>query len=67
MVEGDGRHGDVPTAGYKKELGMWQGVFSDAVTLVRSDRFYTVVCSTFVLISTVGLMNHAHRIGTLIR
>ena len=28
---------------------LWAGVFCDAVTLVRSDRFYTVVRPPFVI------------------
>ena len=36
---------------------LWRGVFSDAVTLVRSDRFYTVVSeiACFVRLRTVSL------------
>ena len=27
----------------EKDLALWAAIFSDAITLVRSDRFYTVV------------------------
>lgn len=42
FCESNGRNMDPGTEG-TGGLAMWTGVFSDAVTLVRSDRFYTVV------------------------
>lgn len=42
FCEGNGHHMDPGTEG-AGSLAMWNGVFADAVTLVRSDRFYTVV------------------------
>jgi hypothetical protein len=42
VCEGQGRCLDPGTRGAKKEgTALWRAVFSDAVTLVRSDRFYT--------------------------
>lgn len=42
MVEGNGRNLDPGTTGPNGSgTALWRGVFSDAVTLVRSDRFYT--------------------------
>ena len=44
MCEGDGRCLDPGTMGPNgSPTALWAGVFCDAVTLVRSDRFYTVV------------------------
>jgi len=44
MCEGDGRCLDPGTMGLNSSLtALWAGVFCDAVTLVRSDRLYTVV------------------------
>ena len=42
FCEGNGQLMDAGTKG-AGSLAMWTGIFSDAVTLVRSDRFYTVV------------------------
>lgn len=37
---------------------LWRGVFSDAVTLVRSDRFYTIVsCPQAVRITGCGMLS----------
>lgn len=42
VCEGQGRCLDPGTNGPNKEgTALWRAVFSDAVTLVRSDRFYT--------------------------
>ena len=42
VCEGQGRCLDPGTKGPKKqETALWRAIFSDAVTLVRSDRFYT--------------------------
>jgi hypothetical protein len=41
FCEGAGQHMD-PGTDCPSELAVWKGVFCDAVTLVRSDRFYTV-------------------------
>ncbi|EPS41013.1 hypothetical protein H072_5099 [Dactylellina haptotyla CBS 200.50] len=41
FCEGVGQKMEPPVP-YKPGYSMWRGVFSDAVTLVRSDRFYTV-------------------------
>jgi hypothetical protein len=42
VCEGQGRCLDPGTRGAKEEgTALWRAVFSDAVTLVRSDRFYT--------------------------
>lgn len=44
VVEGKGRCLDPGTStGNNQTAALWGGVFCDAVTLVRSDRFYTVV------------------------
>lgn len=44
MCEGEGRCLDPGVTGPNSSpTALWAGVFSDAVTLVRSDRFYTVV------------------------
>jgi hypothetical protein len=44
FCEGNGRIADVGSneAGTEK-LALWSGLFADAVTLVRSDRFFTVL------------------------
>jgi hypothetical protein len=49
MCEGQGRCLDPGTSGPNGTgTALWSGVFCDAVTLVRSDRFYTLV-SSFLL------------------
>lgn len=43
VCEGEGRCLDPGTEGPNGGTALWSAVFSDAVTLVRSDRFYTTV------------------------
>ena len=50
FCEGDGRNLDPGTSCPNGEgTALWRGVFSDAVTLVRSDRFYTLDWNTDTL------------------
>lgn len=52
FCEGKGRCLDPGTSGPNNgSTALWGGIFGDAITLVRSDRFYTVVscCSKFYI------------------
>lgn len=49
FCEGQGRCLDPGTSCPNDQpTALWRGVFSDAVTLVRSDRFYTIVSTPFM-------------------
>ena len=52
FCEGDGRKAEPPVK-YKAGYGLWSGIFFDAVTLVRSDRFYTVVSKVSSVVITI--------------
>lgn len=66
VCEGDGRCLDPGTEGPNGGTALWSAVFSDAVTLVRSDRFHTTV-STLDFGSYISRMAHGKfRIGTLV-
>lgn len=65
VCEGQGRCLDPGTKGPKEQgTALWRAVFSDAVTLVRSDRFYTTGESTFYKAGMVRIItNEAIKTG----
>ena len=66
VCEGDRRCLDPGTNGPNGGTALWSAVFSDAVTLVRSDRFYTTVSNFNRTSYDCCIANEGFRIGTLV-